>query len=82
MSSPLRLSLVGDYRADAVAHQAIPLAIERAARWLSQNCNSATPSGWCPVAPIEMMPACLTHSAGCVKPESLFLAPAVDSSMR
>ncbi|MGJ0478953.1 CTP synthase C-terminal region-related (seleno)protein [Pantoea agglomerans] len=35
MSSPLRLSLVGDYRADAVAHQAIPLAIERAARWLN-----------------------------------------------
>lgn len=30
MSSPLRLSLVGDYRSDAVAHQAIPLAIERA----------------------------------------------------
>lgn len=35
MSSPLRLSLAGDYRADAVAHQAIPLAIERAARWLN-----------------------------------------------
>lgn len=35
MSSPLRLSLVGDYRADAVAHQAIPLAIERAARRLN-----------------------------------------------
>lgn len=35
MSSPLRLSLVGDYRAEAVAHQAIPLAIERAARWLN-----------------------------------------------
>ncbi|MCJ7925896.1 MAG: CTP synthase [Pantoea vagans] len=35
MSSPLRLSLPGDYRADAVAHQAIPLAIERAARWLN-----------------------------------------------
>ncbi len=35
MSSPLRLSLAGDYRADAIAHQAIPLAIERAARWLN-----------------------------------------------
>lgn len=35
MSSPLRLSLVGDYRADAVAHQAIPLAIERAAAELN-----------------------------------------------
>ncbi|QCA04521.1 CTP synthase [Pantoea vagans] len=35
MSSPLRLSLAGDYRADAVAHQAIPLAIERAARLLN-----------------------------------------------
>ncbi|MDE8555097.1 CTP synthase C-terminal region-related (seleno)protein [Pantoea vagans] len=35
MSSPLQLSLAGDYRADAVAHQAIPLAIERAARWLN-----------------------------------------------
>lgn len=35
MSSPLRLFLAGDYRADAVAHQAIPLAIERAARWLN-----------------------------------------------
>ena len=35
MSSPLRLSLIGDYRADAVAHQAIPSAIERAARWLN-----------------------------------------------
>ncbi|WP_337013435.1 CTP synthase C-terminal region-related (seleno)protein [Pantoea sp. AS142] len=35
MSSPLRLSLVGDYRADAVAHQAIPFAIQRAARWLN-----------------------------------------------
>ena len=35
MPSPLRLSLAGDYRADAVAHQAIPLAIERAARWLN-----------------------------------------------
>ncbi len=35
MSSLLRLSLVGDYRAEAVAHQAIPLAIERAARWLN-----------------------------------------------
>lgn len=35
MSSPLRLSLVGDYRADAVAHQAIPLAIERAAAHLN-----------------------------------------------
>lgn len=35
MSSPLRLSLVGDYRAKAVAHQAIPLAIERAARRLN-----------------------------------------------
>jgi len=35
MSSPLRLSLVGDYRASAVAHQAIPLAIERAAHWLN-----------------------------------------------
>ncbi len=27
MSSSLRLSLVGDYRADAVAHQAIPLLL-------------------------------------------------------
>lgn len=35
MSSPLRLSLIGDYRADAVAHQAIPLAIERAAAHLN-----------------------------------------------
>lgn len=35
MSSPLRLSLAGDYRANAVAHQAIPLALERAARWLN-----------------------------------------------
>jgi len=35
MSSPLHLSLVGDYRADAVAHQAIPLAIERASRRLN-----------------------------------------------
>jgi len=35
MSSPLRLSLVGEYRAEAVAHQAIPLAIERAAHWLN-----------------------------------------------
>ena len=35
MSSSLRLSLAGDYRADAVAHQAIPLAIERAARRLN-----------------------------------------------
>lgn len=35
MSSPLRVSLVGDYRADAVAHQAIPLAIERAAAHLN-----------------------------------------------
>ncbi|SFN37545.1 Glutamine amidotransferase class-I [Candidatus Pantoea varia] len=35
MSSPLCLSLVGDYRANAVAHQAIPLAIERAARRLN-----------------------------------------------
>ncbi|MGK3141227.1 CTP synthase C-terminal region-related (seleno)protein [Pantoea sp. C2G6] len=35
MSSPLRLSLVGDYRANAVAHQAIPLAIERAAHRLN-----------------------------------------------
>ena len=35
MSSPLRLSLVGDYRADAVAHQSIPLAVERAAARLN-----------------------------------------------
>ncbi|MCP1207904.1 CTP synthase [Pantoea sp. B550] len=42
MSSPLRLSLAGDYRADAVAHQAIPLAIERAARWL----NIAVEAEW------------------------------------
>jgi len=33
--SLLRLFLVGDYRASAVAHQAIPLAIERAARSLN-----------------------------------------------
>lgn len=42
MSSPLRLSLVGDYRADAVAHQAIPLAIERAAAEL----NIAVDAEW------------------------------------
>jgi len=31
MAASLNLALVGDYRASAVAHQAIPLAIERAA---------------------------------------------------
>ncbi|THB83758.1 hypothetical protein E1N66_13940 [Pantoea allii] len=42
MSSPLCLSLIGDYRANAVAHQAIPLAIERAARRL----NLAVEADW------------------------------------
>ena len=46
MAASLNLALVGDYRASAVAHQAIPLAIERAAahlgvavsfRWLSTD---------------------------------------------
>lgn len=31
MSQPLKLLLIGDYSASAVAHQAIPLAIERVA---------------------------------------------------
>ncbi len=31
MPLPLRLALVGDYRSEAVAHQAIPLALARAA---------------------------------------------------
>jgi len=46
MAASLQLALVGDYRASAVAHQAIPLAIERAAarlgtevsfRWLATD---------------------------------------------
>lgn len=44
MSSALRLSLVGDYRANAVAHQAIPLAIDRAAAQL----NIAVEASWIP----------------------------------
>lgn len=40
MSSSLRLALVGDYRASAVAHQAIPLAIERAAASLNISVNA------------------------------------------
>lgn len=35
MTSPVRLALVGDYRADAVSHQAIPLAVQLAARALN-----------------------------------------------
>lgn len=35
MSTSLTLALVGDYRSEAVAHQAIPLAIERAAQALN-----------------------------------------------
>lgn len=35
MTLHVRLALVGDYRADAVAHQAIPLAVELAARSLN-----------------------------------------------
>ena len=35
MSTSLTLALVGDYRPEAVAHQAIPLAIERAAQALN-----------------------------------------------
>ncbi|WP_158784110.1 CTP synthase [Pantoea sp. BAV 3049] len=35
MNSPLRLALVGDYRSDAVAHQAIPPAVELAAASLN-----------------------------------------------
>lgn len=35
MPLPLRLALVGDYRPEAVAHQAIPLALARAADFLA-----------------------------------------------
>lgn len=35
MTSHIRLALIGDYRADAVAHQAIPLAVDLAARFLN-----------------------------------------------
>lgn len=37
MRSPLRIALVGDYRASAVAHQAIPPAIDLAAQSLNLN---------------------------------------------
>ncbi|MEZ3498827.1 CTP synthase [Pantoea sp. KPR_PJ] len=37
MAVSLNLALVGDYRSSAVAHQAIPLAIARAAKHLSIN---------------------------------------------
>ncbi|RPD98336.1 hypothetical protein BBB56_15065 [Candidatus Pantoea deserta] len=39
MAASLNLALVGDYRATAVAHQAIPLAIRRAATHLDINVN-------------------------------------------
>lgn len=39
MAASLNLALVGDYRASAVAHQAIPLAIERAAQHLGTDVN-------------------------------------------
>lgn len=56
MSSSLRLSLVGDYRASAVAHQAIPLAIERAARRL----NITAEAEWIPTE--QLSEAHLTQS--------------------
>lgn len=39
MTASLNLALVGDYRASAVAHQAIPLAIERAAAHLGVSAS-------------------------------------------
>lgn len=45
---PVRLALVGDYRADAVAHQAIPLAITLAAQSLNLDVNPQ----WLPTASI------------------------------
>lgn len=39
MTPSLNLALVGDYRASAVAHQAIPLAIERAAAHLGVSAS-------------------------------------------
>lgn len=50
MTSPLRLSLVGDYRASAVAHQVIPLAIERAAVHL----NIQVEPKWLPTDTLDL----------------------------
>lgn len=44
MTSHVRLALMGDYRADAVAHQAIPLAVDLAA----QSLNLAVTAEWLP----------------------------------
>ncbi|MFG1173616.1 CTP synthase [Erwiniaceae bacterium CAU 1747] len=41
MASPVRLALIGDYRADAVAHQAIPLAVDLAAQFLNLDVAAA-----------------------------------------
>ncbi|WP_345826801.1 CTP synthase [Pantoea sp. BRR-3P] len=46
MTQSIRVALIGDYRANAVAHQAIPPAIQLAAQALSLNVNAnwiATP---------------------------------------
>lgn len=45
---PVRLALVGDYRADAVAHQAIPQAIRLAAQFLNLDVSPC----WLPTASI------------------------------
>ncbi|ROR13119.1 CTP synthase [Erwinia sp. JUb26] len=44
MTSHVRLALMGDYRADAVAHQAIPLAVDLAA----QSLNLDVTAEWLP----------------------------------
>ncbi len=66
MSNALRLALVGDYRADAVAHQAIPPAIELAAAHLDVNVDYH----WIPTAELGELAAIKQSGAVWVVPGS------------
>ncbi len=66
MAATLNLALVGDYRASAVAHQAIPLAIERAAKHLNINVHYS----WLPTDELADLSAVRNSDAVWVVPGS------------
>lgn len=66
MSALVNLALVGDYRASAVAHQAIPLAIERAAAHL----GAAVSFRWLPTDQLGDLSAVKESDAVWVVPGS------------
>ncbi|MBM7343734.1 CTP synthase [Pantoea coffeiphila] len=64
MTSHVRLALIGDYRADAVAHQAIPLAVDLAA----QSLNLDVTAEWLPTPE-------LTDASMLAKYDAVWLVP-------